>query len=93
MAKDFQKSLENADNSTIIAMIEEVCNQMQASQFKKPETKHKVEVMLRNKRPQVNNITRDAYRKLCLYARCCTSCNSAMLKLIASFEKTNAITV
>jgi hypothetical protein len=90
-AKAFQKELEAADSNALLGIINDVCDTMQTSQFRKPETKHKVEIMLRNKRPQVNNITREAYKTLCDFARGCSGNNSTMLGLISSFQRANAI--
>jgi hypothetical protein len=91
MAKAFQKELESADSNALVRIINDVCDTMQVSQFRKPETKHKVEVMLRNKRPMVNNTTREAYKVLCDFARGCSTGNSTMLGLISKFQKSYAI--
>jgi hypothetical protein len=91
IAKAFQKDLESADNDAIVEIINDVCDIMQTSQFRKPITKYKVEIILRNKHPMVNNTTREAYRKLCDFARDCSVGNSVMLGLISNFEKFNKL--
>ena len=90
-AKAFRKSLEKADSQLIVESIDDVCNAMRKNSFDKPTVKHRVEIMLRNKRPQVNNVTRDSYRKLCEFACVCAAGNSQMLALVAKFKKTYAI--
>lgn len=90
-AKAFRKSLEKADNQLIIESIDEVCDAMRKNSFDKPTVKHRVEIMLRNKRPLVNNVTRKSYRKLCDFARRCAAGNSQMLGLVSKFEKNYAI--
>jgi hypothetical protein len=90
-AKAFRKSLEKADNQLIVESIDEVCNAMIKDSFDKPTVKHRVEIMLRNKRPRVNSITRSSYRKLCDFARVCAAGNSQMLGLVTKFEKNFAI--
>lgn len=86
-AHELKSFLKSATSEEIVLILEDVCSGMQMSQFRKPVVKYKAEAILHNKKPQVNGITRDSYRRFVSLVRSCASGNSIMLAKVSSFEK------
>ena len=86
-AQELKKRLKSATSEEIVLIIEDVCGDMQMSKFRKTVVKYKAEAILHNKKPQVNNTTRDSYARFVNLARSCAKDNSAMLAKISGFEK------
>ncbi len=86
-ANELKARLKSATSEEIVLLVEDVCDDMKLSQFRKPVVKYKAEAVLHNKKPQVNSTTRDSYRKFVALARSCADGNSHMLAKISTFEK------
>lgn len=91
-ANELKARLKSATGEEIIIILDDVCNDMQLAQFRKPVVKYKAEAILHNKKPQVNSTTRDSYRKFVALVRSCASGNSHMLAKLSSFEKLHSLT-
>ncbi len=86
-ANELKSRLKSATGEEIVLILEDVCSDMQMSQFRKPVVKYKAEAILHNKKPQVNATTRASYQKFVSLVRSCASGNSTMLAKVSSFEK------
>lgn len=87
-AKEFKNSLGSATSEEVIVILENVMNDMQFQQFRKPLIKYKAQAIITNKKPGVNNITRETYQRFITMAKACAMGNTQMLSQVKSFANT-----